>query len=125
MATRVDNQVGSLERLNARDVFEHEAYDFTTWLEENVDSLSDVIGIDLATAEREKNVGDFSADLLAEDEEGRRVIIENQLETTDHKHLGQVLTYLSVLDADVAVWVTSDARPEHVSVISWLNENAT
>lgn len=66
MANRVDNQVGSLERLNARDVFEHEAYNFTTWLEENVDSLSDVIGVDLATAEREKNVGDFSADLLIE-----------------------------------------------------------
>ena len=116
--------VGTLQRLTARDVFEHEAHDFTTWLEENVDSLSEVLNIDLATAEREESAGDFNADLLAEDEAGRRVIVENQLDPTDHKHLGQVLTYLSVLDAEVAIWVTADARPEHVSAVSWLNENA-
>lgn len=120
-----DDSIGNLHRLSARDVFEHEAHDFTTWLEENIDSLGDSIGIELATAERERNAGDFSADLLAEDEGGRRIIVENQLEQTDHKHLGQVLTYLTVLDAEVAIWVTADARPEHVSAVSWLNENAT
>jgi hypothetical protein len=105
-------------------MFEHEAHDFTTWLEENIDALGDSIGIELAAAERERNAGDFSADLLAEDEGGRRIIVENQLEQTDHKHLGQVLTYLTVLDAKIAIWVTADARPEHVSAVSWLNENA-
>jgi hypothetical protein len=120
----MDADIGSLQRLPAREVFAHEAYDFTAWLEENVDALSDVIGIDLATAEREKTAGDFSADLLAEDEDGHRVIVENQLEQTDHKHLGQVLTYLTVLDAEIAIWITADARPEHVSAVSWLNENA-
>jgi len=120
----IDNSIGDLQRLSARDVFEHEAHDFTTWLEENIDSLGEVIGVDLATAEREKSAGNFSADLLAEDEDGRRVIVENQLGQTDHKHLGQVLTYLTVLDAEIAIWVTADARPEHVSAVSWLNENA-
>jgi hypothetical protein len=119
------SDVGALQRLEARAVFAHEAYDFTTWLEANIDALSGVLGIELVSAEREKNAGDFSADLLAEDESGRRIIIENQLEPTDHKHLGQVLTYLTVLDAEIAIWVTSDARPEHVSAVSWLNENTS
>ncbi|WP_251942236.1 DUF4268 domain-containing protein [Salinibacter ruber] len=117
-------EVGALQRLSPRDVFAHEAYDFTAWLEENIGVLSDVLGFDLTPVERERSAGDFSADLLAEDEGGSRVTIENQLEQTDHKHLGQVLTYLAVLDAEVAIWITADARPEHVSAVSWLNENA-
>ncbi len=117
-------EVGALQRLSPRDVFAHEAYDFTAWLEENIGVLSDVLGFDLTPVERERSAGDFSADLLAEDESGSRVTIENQLEQTDHKHLGQVLTYLAVLDAEVAIWITADARPEHVSAVSWLNENA-
>ncbi len=120
-----DDSIGNLQRLTARDVFEHEAHDFTTWLEEHIDSLGEAISLPLTTAEREKSAGDFSADLLAEDEGGHRIIVENQLEQTDHKHLGQVLTYLTVLDAEIAIWVTADARPEHVSAVSWLNENAT
>jgi hypothetical protein len=94
-------------------------------MERNPDALSNALRIELADVKREHNAGDFSVDLFAEDEDGHRVIIENQLEATDHKHLGQVLTYLSVLDADVAIWITADARPEHVSAVSWLNENAT
>jgi hypothetical protein len=121
----MNDAIGTLHRLPVRDVFSHEAYDFTTWMERNPDALSSALGIELADVKREHNAGDFSVDLFAEDEDGNRVIIENQLEATDHKHLGQVLTYLSVLDADVAIWITSDARPEHVSAISWLNENAT
>ena len=119
------SDIGTLHRLPVRNVFSHEAYDFTTWMERNPDALSNAVGIELADMKREHNAGDFSVDLFAEDEDGHRVIIENQLEATDHKHLGQVLTYLSVLDADVAIWITADARPEHVSAISWLNENAT
>ena len=117
--------VGTLHRLPVRDVFSHEAYDFTTWMERNPDALSNALGIELADVKREHTAGNFSVDLFAEDADGHRVIIENQLEATDHKHLGQVLTYLSVLDADVAIWITADARAEHVSAISWLNENTT
>lgn len=116
--------VGVLQRLPPREVFQHEAHDFTTWLEENIESLGEVLGLNLSAVEREKSAGDFSADLLAEDGADHRVIIENQLAPTDHGHLGQVLTYLSVLDAEIAIWVTADARPEHVSAVSWLNENA-
>lgn len=120
-----NDDAGTLQRLAARDVFDHEAYDFTTWLEANIDVLGEVLGLGLDAAEREKNVGTFSVDLFAEDGSGRRVIIENQLAATDHKHLGQVLTYLTFLDAEVAIWVTAEARPEHVSAVSWLNENAS
>lgn len=119
-----DGDVGTLQRLSPREVFAHEAHDFTAWLEENIGVLGDVLGIDLTSVEREKSAGDFSADLLAENEHGSRVTIENQLEQTDHRHLGQVLTYLAVLDAEIAIWITADARPEHVSAVSWLNENA-
>jgi hypothetical protein len=121
----MNSDIGMLHRLAVRDVFSHEAYDFTTWMERNPDALSNAVEIELVDVKREHNAGDFSVDLFAEDEDGHRVIIENQLEATDHKHLGQVLTYLSVLDADVAIWITADARPEHVSAVSWLNENAT
>jgi hypothetical protein len=124
MQMQNDGDVGALQRLSPREVFAHEAHDFTAWLEENIGVLSDVLGITLTSVEREKSAGDFSADLLAEDEHGNRVTIENQLEQTDHKHLGQVLTYLTVLDAEIAIWITADARPEHVSAVSWLNENA-
>ena len=119
-----DDDVGTLQRLSPRKVFAHEAHDFTAWLEENIGVLGDVLSMGLTSVEREKSAGDFSADLLAEDEHGSRVTIENQLEQTDHKHLGQVLTYLAVLDAEVAIWITADARPEHVSAVSWINENA-
>jgi RecB family endonuclease NucS len=92
----MSGDIGTLQRLLVRDVFSHEAYDFTTWMERNPDALSNAVGIELADVKREHNAGDFSVDLFAEDEDGHRVIIENQLETTDHKHLGQVLIYLSV-----------------------------
>jgi len=81
------------------------------------------LGIELTVLEREKWVGDFRVDLLCLDSFGRRVIVENQLEPTDDKHLGQVLTYLVNLEANVAIWVATDPRPEHQRVIDWLNEN--
>lgn len=123
--TEEEEEVGMLHRLPPRQVFEHEAHDFTAWMERNIDALTSTLDIDLETVEREKTAGDFSVDLLAENESGDRVIVENQLEQTNHKHLGQVLTYLTMLDAEIAIWVTADARPEHVSAISWLNENAS
>jgi hypothetical protein len=85
--------------------------------------LRDQLGLDLTVVEREKSVGPFSVDILAKDAGGRLVIIENQLERTDHDHLGKVLTYLANLDAKVAIWITSDPRPEHVTAIDFLNEN--
>ncbi|TQD25664.1 DUF4268 domain-containing protein [Methanolobus vulcani] len=115
-------KVGKIEKLPLREIWSHEAIDFTPWLEENIEILGEVIGLQLSVVEREKTIGTFSLDLLAEDADSNKVIIENQLETTDHKHLGQVLVYMIGLDAKTAIWICSDARQEHVNVINWLNE---
>lgn len=116
--------IGRLERVNLREVWANEAANFTTWLERHLDILSEHIGIDLSALEREKSVGSFSADIYAEGPNGDTVVIENQLEKTDHDHLGKLVTYLSYLEAKTAIWITSDPRPEHATAINWLNEIA-
>ena len=113
--------VGKIERLPLRDVWKHEARYFTTWLEENVEVLNDVIDLGLTTAQREQSAGSFSVDLVAEDEQGGTIIIENQLEKSDHDHLGKVITYLTMMQAKAAVWIVADPRPEHIAAITWLN----
>jgi hypothetical protein len=115
--------VGKLRRLPLREVWRHEALDFTRWLEEEIDVLGEVIGIELTAAERERSAGDFSVDLIAEDDAGRLVVIENQLERSNHDHLGKLITYLSVLEASVAIWIVASPRPEHVAAVTWLNES--
>ena len=110
-------------RVALREVWPHEASGLTTWLEHNVDIINDVIGLELTNAEREKTVGDFSVDLTAEDRDGDLVIIENQLGKTDHDHLGKILTYLSNIDAKVAIWIVAEPRAEHVKAVSWMNES--
>ena len=114
--------VGKLEAVPLREVWNHEAYDFTTWLYENLEILGDHLGFTLTAVEPEKSVGSFHVDILAEDINGRPVIIENQLEKTDHDHLGKVLTYFSNLDAKIAIWISTDPRPEHIIAIDFLNE---
>lgn len=91
---------------------------------DNLDILNEQTGLDLTAVEREKTVGPFSADIFAEDRTGRLVIIENQLERTDHDHLGKMITYLSNLDAKLAVWVSSEPRHEHITAVNYLNEIA-
>lgn len=115
--------IGKLEPVDLRKMFPDEARDFTPWLQDNIDVLSERLGIELTVVEREKQVGSFSLDLLAEGPNGEMVIIENQLYRTDHDHLGKVLTYLVNLDAKTAIWVTPEVRPEHMRVFQWLNEN--
>lgn len=118
-----DVNVGRLERVALREVWKHEAIDFTQWMESNIDVLNDAIGINLENAERERAAGTFSVDLVAEDESGNTVVIENQLGKSDHDHLGKLITYLTKLEAKTAIWIVSDPRPEHVSAIAWLNES--
>lgn len=115
--------VGRLEYVPVREIWKHEAYDFTTWLFENCDVLNEQLGLTISPIEKEKSVGPFNVDILGEDSAGRAVIIENQLTRTDHDHLGKLLTYMSNLDAKVAIWVSTDPRPEHVTAINFLNEN--
>jgi hypothetical protein len=115
--------VTRLEIEPIRKAFPHEALHFTTWLESHIEALAERLGLELTVIEREKSVGNFNVDLLCEDGEGRPVIIENQLERTNHDHLGKLLTYLVNLDARIAVWVATESRPEHQRVIDWLNES--
>lgn len=115
--------IGKIQRKKLRDVWKHEAHDFTTWLENNIDVLNEALGLTLVSVDREKNAGDFSVDLVAEDEAGNVIIIENQLEKSDHDHLGKLITYLTSLEAKAAVWLVSEPRPEHVRAIAWLNES--
>ncbi len=114
--------IGRISRVALREVWRHEAHDFTTWLEANPEVLSDVLGFTIVSAERERAAGDFSVDLVGEDEDGRTIVIENQLERSDHDHLGKLLTYLAAFDARAAVWIVARARPEHARAIAWLNE---
>lgn len=117
--------IGRLERVPLREVWRHEAYDFTQWLQQNIDVLNQVLDLNLVSVEREQAAGAFSIDLVAEDEAGGKVIIENQLEKSNHDHLGKLITYLSVLNAQAAIWIVSEPRPEHVSAISWLNDSSS
>ena len=96
---------------------------FTKWLKNNINELSDATGLSLSNVRREQAAGDFSVDLVAEDESGNLVVIENQLEQSDHKHLGQLITYLTEKDAKAAIWIVKEARPEHIKAIDWLNES--
>lgn len=116
--------LGTLKKIDLREAWKHEANDFTKWLalEENLSLLADELGFDLKLIQVEAEVGDFSADILAEEENtGRKIIVENQLEMTDHGHLGQIVTYASGYDAGVVVWVVKDVREEHRQAIDWLN----
>lgn len=113
--------IGKIKEVPLREVWKHEALDFTRWLEENMDVLSEKIGIVLLNVDRERNAGAFNVDLVAEDENGNPVIIENQLGKSDHDHLGKIITYLTAIEAKTAIWIVSEPRPEHISAISWLN----
>lgn len=114
--------VGKLIEVPLREIWKNEAKDFTAWLEDNIDYINEELETTLTIISREEDVGPFSADLVAEDESGQKVVIENQLQTTDHDHLGKLITYLSNLDAKSAIWVTSEPKQEHINAINWLNE---
>jgi hypothetical protein len=117
--------VGKLQRVPLRDVWRHEARDFTQWLQDNIDVLSEAIDLELVNVDREQAAGSFNVDLVAEDAGGGSVIIENQLEKSNHDHLGTLITYLTAMSARAAVWIVSEPRPEHVAAIAWLNESSS
>jgi len=114
--------IGKMEKVDLREVWKNEARDFTSWLFDNIDILGDELNISITPIEKEKNVGSFSADILAESEEGDPILIENQLQKTDHDHLGKLLTYVSNLEAKKAIWISKEPRSEHERAIEWLNE---
>ena len=119
-------KLGKLTKLDLRDYWKHEALHFTQWLalSENLEQLGDEVGLDIKLIQTEAGVGKFSADILAEEEAtGRKIIIENQLELTDHSHLGQILTYAAGVEAEYLIWVVRDARDEHVQAAEWINDH--
>lgn len=120
------NNLGKLKKVELREAWKHEANHFTQWLaqEENLALLGDEIGFDIKLIQTEAKVGSFNVDILAEEEStGKKIIIENQLEVTNHDHLGKVITYASGYDARIIVWVVKDVREEHRQAIDWLNEH--
>lgn len=117
--------LGKLEKVELRDVWESESSDFTPWLakDENIKVLGKEIGLDLDVEEVEKNVGKFRADILCKDvNTDNWVLIENQLEKTNHGHLGQLLTYATGLDAVTIVWIAANFNEEHKATLEWLNK---
>ena len=120
-------ELGKLKEIkDLRGIWSNEALDFTPWLarEENISILADAVGVEITVDETESNVGDFNADILAtETGTERRIIIENQLEDTDHDHLGKLITYASGKNANVIIWVVKRARAEHRAAIEWLNNH--
>lgn len=117
--------IGKLERVPLREVWRHEAQDFTRWLVENPDVLQDVVGLPFANLAPEQAAGAFRVDITGEVGEGGLAVIENQLGASDHDHLGKLVTYVAARGAAVAVWIVADPRPEHVGAVTWLNEGGT
>lgn len=118
--------LGKLKKVDVRDEWKHEARHFTKWLsqEENLRQLGNEIGYDMVLLKTEAECGDFNVDILAEDEgTKKKIIIENQLEITNHDHLGKLITYASGHLASIAIWVVSNVREEHRKAIDWLNEH--
>ncbi|WP_082616532.1 DUF4268 domain-containing protein [Massilia sp. Root418] len=116
--------LGRLEHVDARTVWQSEPRDFTPWLAQNLGLLGEALGLDLELVQMEAPVGNYACDIEAkETNSGRRVIIENQLESTDHTHLGQLVTYAAGLDAAVIVWIATSVRDEHREAIDFLNRH--
>lgn len=118
------SELGELVTADLRKAWPHEAHNFTPWLAKNLDRLSDVIGLDLDLEGSEVQVGPYRADIVANDpSDGTRVLIENQLEDANLRHLGQVLAYLAGLEAKVVVWIAKEFDEQHRSAIRWLNDH--
>ncbi len=118
--------LGEIKHVSLRKIWKNEAYDFTPWLSGNLELIGKAIGIELDFEAAEVPVGSYSADILARDTgTGKYVVIENQLEKTNHDHLGKCITYASVLDATAIIWVASNFSDEHKKALDWLNDHTT
>lgn len=117
-------EFGKIKKVDIKSIWKNEPQDFSPWLADNLIVLGELIGLDLELISREAEVGDFSLDLLAKDiNTNRIVVIENQFNSTDHKHLGQLITYASYYKAGVVIWLAENVREEHRASIDWLNNS--
>lgn len=118
-------ELRSVEYLSLDSVWDHEEHDFTPWIVEHIDQLGRTIGIELDEVSREDAVGGYSADITGtEINTDGKVVIENQFGTTNHDHLGKLLTYAAGTDAEFVIWLAEEFRDEHRSVLEWLNTSA-
>lgn len=118
--------LGKIKSVPLRTIWKNEAYDFTPWLANNIIELGQALGLELEFEDKEVSVGPYSADILAKDVgTGQYVVIENQLEKTNHDHLGKCITYASVLNASAIIWVASDFTEEHKKALDWLNDHTS
>lgn len=118
--------LGKIKNVNPRKIWKNEAYDFTPWLAENLEQIGEAIGLELEFESKEVSVGPFSADILAKDAgTDKFVVIENQLEKTNHDHLGKCITYASVLDASAVIWVAPKFTDQHKKALDWLNDHTS
>ena len=119
-------EIGELKKVELREIWPHEAKNFTNWLSNNLHILGEAIGLELNEPETERSLDDsnFKVDIMAKTKK-EIVVIENQLEQTDNKHLGQIITYMIMKKAKIAIWIAKEVREEHIKVINSLNEELT
>ena len=116
-------ELGKLEYVPVREIWADEARDFTPWLAENLDQLAAELEMSLELVKQEAPAGRFRLDILARDVDfGVMAAIENQLEPTNHNHLGQILTYAGNHDVRRLIWVAPSFSPEHRAALEWLNQ---
>jgi hypothetical protein len=117
-------ELGILKTVTPRQKWNNEARDFTPWLANNISELNKALGLELEVENTEVSVGPYSADILAKDTgTDNYVVIENQLEKTNHDHLGKAITYASVLDASMIIWIATEFTEEHKKSLDWLNDH--
>ncbi len=118
-------KLGTLEEVPLREIWPHEALNFTNWLaqEENIELLSNELNIDIEVVDTEVSTGKYRLDILARNGDDETIVIENQLEHTNHDHLGKIITYASGLDATTIIWIVEDVEEEHRQAVNWLNEH--
>ncbi len=114
-------EIGSITSLKITDVWPHEAVDFTPWLKAHIGELDRLLGLGMSNPTSEVGAGDFRIDLVAETDVGD-VVIENQFGRSDHRHLGQLVTFLSHRETQRAIWIVERGRPEHVKAVDTLND---
>ena len=115
------SEIGSIKTIRISDVWPKEAADFTPWLKDNIEELEKELGLGLTNPRDEVGAGDFRIDLVADTNLGE-VVIENQFGRSDHRHLGQLVTYIANRDVKRAIWILEEGRPEHVRAVEMLNE---
>lgn len=118
-------ELGKIKKVDLRNIWKKEEKKFTPWLKENIDLLSEKLGVEIIDIQTEEKIGDFKLDIIGKDVNSNKfVAVENQLESTDHNHLGQLITYSAGINAGIIIWIAKELREEHKRALEWLNENS-